>query len=96
MTADELLTKKNLADFKKEMQEMLSPLLGGKLPSQQKWLKNKDVRALLGVSSNTIVSLRESGKLPYHKVNSTYIYKQSDIDEMMKGLEKKSPKTKKG
>jgi len=95
MTADELLTKKDLADFKKELLQLFSPLLSGKgLP--QKWLKNKDVRALLGVSSNTIVSLRESGKLPYHKVNSTYLYKQVDIDEMMKGLEKKSPKTKKG
>ena len=94
MTADELLTKKDLENFKKELLDALAPLLGGKL-APQKWLKNKDVKALLGICSNSIVTLRENGGLPYHKVNATYLYKLSDVEEMMKKLEKKSPRTNK-
>jgi hypothetical protein len=95
MTSDELLTKKDLDNFKKELFDMLKPLTSGQVSGQQKWLKNKDVSKLLGISNASIANLRMNGSLPFHKINGTYLYKQSDIDQMMKGSEKKSPKTSK-
>jgi len=95
MTPDELVTKKDLENFKKELFDLLKPITSGQVPSQQKWLKNKDVAKLLGISNASIANLRINGSLPFHKINGTYLYKQSDVDQMMKSTEKKSPKTNK-
>lgn len=95
MTLDELITRKDLQEFKKELFDLLKPITTGLVSSQQKWLKNKDVSKLLGISNASIANLRINGSLPFHKINGTYLYKQSDIDQMMKSTEKKSPKTNK-
>jgi hypothetical protein len=90
MTGDELLTKKDLEIFKKELFELLQPRQG----AQQQWLKNKDVCKLIGISNSSLANLRINGTLVYHKIGGTYLYKQSDIDKMLNAAEKKSPKTK--
>lgn len=95
MTPDELVTKKDLDSFKKELFDLLKPITSGQVSSQQKWLKNKDVSKLLGISNASIANLRINGSLPFHKINGTYLYKQSDVDQMMQRTEKKSPKTSK-
>jgi len=92
MTSDELLTKKDLENFKKELFDLLKPIATGQISTQQKWLKNKDVGKLLGISNASIANLRINGSLPFHKINGTYLYKQSDVDQMMKNTKKKSPK----
>jgi excisionase family DNA binding protein len=94
MTGDELLTKKDLEDFKKELFEILQPLKEANGLAQQKWLKNKDVCKLLGISHSSLGNLRINGTITFHKIGGTYLYKQSDIDKMLSAAEKKSPKTK--
>lgn len=91
MTADDLLTKKDLADFKRE----LFALLAGKPAERPKWLKAVEVRKMLGVSHGTLQNLRVNGDLPYSKVGGTYFYKAEEVDQMLERGEKKSPKQRK-
>jgi len=92
MTPNDLLTKQDLEDFKKELFAMLAPLTGGQLATAQKWLKNEDLKRQLKVSGATIQNLRVAGTLPFSKIGGTYYYKQEDVDKMLEGAEKKSPK----
>jgi hypothetical protein len=89
MTPDELLTKKDLQDFKNELFELLQPLNGSQSFFQQKWLKNEEVKKLMKVSNATIRNLRVNGTLPYNKIGGIYYYRQEDIEQMLNGVEKK-------
>lgn len=91
MTPDELITKKDLEQFKQELFAMLTPLASGQTLNTQKWLKNDDVKKILNVSGGTIQNLRVNGSLPFTKIGGLYYYKQEDIDLMLSGPEKKSP-----
>ncbi|MVN90497.1 helix-turn-helix domain-containing protein [Mucilaginibacter aquatilis] len=91
MQLDELLTKKDLQDFKAELFELLKPILENKNLYQKKWLKTKDVREILNISNNTLQNLRVEGKLGYTKIGGIFYYKPEDIDAMLAKAEKKSP-----
>ena len=91
MTPDELITKKDLEQFKQELFAMLQPFKDSQAPTGQKWLKNEDVKKILNVSNGTIQNLRVNGSLPFTKVGGLYFYKQEDIEKMLSGPEKKSP-----
>jgi hypothetical protein len=95
MTADELITKKDLEQFKQELFTLLQPFKDAQALGQQKWLKNDDVRKLLKVSNGTVQNLRVNGNLPFTKIGGLYYYKQEDVERMLIGPEKKSPKQKK-
>lgn len=90
MTPDELITKKDLEQFKQELFAMLAPLTTGQTLNTQKWLKNEDVKKILNVSGGTIQNLRVNGSLPFTKIGGLYYYKQEDLDFMLSGPEKKS------
>jgi hypothetical protein len=90
MTPDELITKKDLEAFKKELFAILENMNTG-IP-RQKWLRNKDVQEILGVSSGKLHMLRENGTIPYSKLDGTIFYKFEDIEEVMSKAKKKSPK----
>jgi hypothetical protein len=92
MTADELLTKKDLAEFKQELFAILQPFKDAKDLAGQKWLKNEDLKKILKVSNGTIQNLRVNGSLPFTKIGGIFYYKQEDVDLMLSGPEKKSPK----
>jgi hypothetical protein len=95
MTPDQLLTKKDLEDFKKELFELLAPLKGSQTAlTTQQWLKNKDVRQLLKISNGTLQNLRDNGTLPFKKLGGLYYYSKEDIEKMLTNPEKKSPKKK--
>jgi hypothetical protein len=88
---DELLTKKDLQEFKNELFDMLKPILENRNLYQKKWLKTKDVRDILNVSHNTLQNLRVEGKLSFTKIGGIYFYKPEDIEKMLSKAEKKSP-----
>ncbi len=91
MTPDELITKKDLEQFKQELFALLAPITTGQTLNAQKWVKNEDVKKILKVSGATIQNLRVNGSLPFTKIGGLYYYKQEDIDIMLSGPEKKSP-----
>ncbi|HVI49294.1 MAG TPA: helix-turn-helix domain-containing protein [Chitinophaga sp.] len=84
MTADELITRSDLEKFREEMLEGFRQLLEAHIfPKEKNWLKSFQVRKRLGISSNTLQELRDSGKLPYSKVGGLFYYSQDDIDKML-------------
>lgn len=85
---DELITKKDLEAFKQE----LFALLGTGKPAEVAWMKNADVRVMLGMSNGTLQTLRVSGSLPFSKIGGTYFYKRADLEGMLEKAQKKSPK----
>jgi len=92
MTPNDLLTKKDLEDFKKELYELLAPLKSGQPSSQQQWLRTKEVIRMLKISAGMLQTLRVNGTLPYSKIGGLYYYKQEDVDKMLERAQKKSPK----
>lgn len=94
VTPDDLLTKKDLENFKNELFEILKPLKEAQTLQQQKWLRSKDVRKLLNISAGTLQNMRIAGTISHNKVGKIFFYKAEDIDKMLSGVEKKSPKKK--
>ena len=47
------------------------------------WLKNAEVKKLLGISSNTVQRLRIAGKLRSTKVGGVHYYKYEDIEKLL-------------
>ena len=93
MTPNDLLTKKDLEDFKKELYELLAPAKGGQPTSQPQWLRTKEVTKMLKISGGMIQTLRINGTLPYSKIGGIYYYKYEDIQTMLEKAQKKSPKS---
>lgn len=80
LNRDQLLTIGDLDDFKRELfLEMKSCLGGNSGENQKQWLRSRDVRQFLGVSTGTLQNLRITGVLPYSKIGKIIMYKYSDI-----------------
>jgi hypothetical protein len=94
LSPDELLTKKDLEKFKEELFELLKPLKEAQALQQQKWLRSQDVRKMLKISAGTLQNMRIAGNITYNKVGKIIFYKAEDIERMLSGTEKKSPKKK--
>ena len=80
----EWVTKADLQEFRLQLVEDIRGLLASREERSVKpWLKNADVRKLLGVSSNTIQRLRIAGKLRSSKVGGIHYYRFEDIQQLM-------------
>lgn len=47
------------------------------------YYRNKELKALFGLSPNTIVKYRESGDIPFTMIGELYLYPISKIDEIL-------------
>lgn len=80
----EILTKKDLAEFKNEMLSEMRKML--QISTEQKeWLKSSEVREILKCSPGTLQHLRITGVLPYTKIGSTMYYAYGDIMKVLNG-----------
>ena len=82
--AIEVITKEDLQAFRTQLLNDLRQLLA---PQEAKlikpWLKNAEVKKLLGISSNTIQRLRIAGKLHSTKVGGVHYYRYEDIEKLL-------------
>jgi hypothetical protein len=82
--AIEVITKDDLQTFRTELLNDIRQLL---IPQEAKlikpWLKNAEVKKLLGISSNTIQRLRIAGKLRSTKVGGVHFYRYEDIERLL-------------
>ena len=80
----EVITKDDLQTFRMQLLNDIRQLLG---PQEAKlikpWLKNNEVKKLLGISSNTIQRLRIAGKLRSTKVGGVHYYRYEDIEKLL-------------
>ena len=67
------------------------------MPNLQEYMTIKDAAEFLGVSQNTLRNWGTSGKIPEHRnpVNSYRLYKVSDLEKLLKAVEKSSRKKRK-
>jgi len=75
----------NLVNTLREMVERVElafknskPLLNG-----EQYLTNKDVCRILQVSSRTLQDHRDTGKIPFYKLEGKILYKESDILKLL-------------
>lgn len=82
----DMVTKKDLQQFKQEMlEEMRSILENNKAEAKdsRRWLRSAEVRKMLGISPGTLQNLRINGMLPYKKIGGSIYYSRADIERMM-------------
>ena len=87
MTAFDLITKDDLRKFKEELfAELKRPSYKlNRKDEQKEWIKSFEVRKMLNISPNTLVSLRRSGVLRSSKIGGSFYYKHDDILKMLEG-----------
>ncbi len=77
---NEIITKQDLQQFKSDLfNEMKRLMQPGINVNATNWLRSVDVRKMLRISSGTLQSLRETGKLRYTRLGGTLYYDQEDI-----------------
>lgn len=93
MATIDFITRQDLEDFKQELfTELRRPSF--RAPKQEppkEWLKSYEVRQLLGISVNTLQTLRMNGTLPASRVGGLIFYAYEDIRKLMENREKQVP-----
>ncbi|XHR95000.1 helix-turn-helix domain-containing protein [Mucilaginibacter sp. UC70_90] len=85
MTSNELITKGDLEAFEKKLLEKIELILQPGKDQGKRWLKSKDVKKLLNISSGTLQNLRINGTLSYTKIGGMMYYKLEDIHKVLEG-----------
>ncbi|WP_345951315.1 helix-turn-helix domain-containing protein [Mucilaginibacter sp. PAMB04274] len=83
MAAIEIITKEDLLAFKAELLSELRLLIRPQQTEERQWLKSKEVRTMLNISSGTLQNLRITGRLNYTKIGGTLFYKHSEIKRLL-------------
>lgn len=50
---------------------------------EAKWMDGQDVMFALKVSKRTLQTMRDTGILPYSRINGKFYYKVSDLEELL-------------
>lgn len=80
----EIITKQDLENFKKDLLQELSKVISSNNNELGKtWLRSKEVKEILGISSSSLVTLRIKGHLAYSKVSGIYYYRLSDVQALL-------------
>jgi hypothetical protein len=87
--SQQLATVEDLHLLKKDLLIQVKRLLeNASAKPVKKWLKSYEVEKLLDVSPNTLLTLRNSGIIPYSKIGGTIYYDPEDIEKQL--LQRKS------
>jgi len=80
----ELITKHDLELFKHELLAEMTKLIRPESHSPGKqYLRTKEVRQILKISSGTLANLRVKGLLHPTKIEGVYYYQQSEITALL-------------
>ncbi|MFD2144328.1 helix-turn-helix domain-containing protein [Mucilaginibacter antarcticus] len=83
MTANELITKEVLRDFKSELINEIKSIIQPEHRQGKQWLKSSEVRKLLTISPGTLQNLRINGTLKYTKIGGIMYYKSEEIYKLL-------------
>jgi hypothetical protein len=50
---------------------------------KQEWIDGQDVMLSLNISKRTLQSLRDTGILPYSRINGKFYYKIADLEKLL-------------
>lgn len=83
--ATEATIKRLLEPIYKRLDRITSEMLNQHSDNDElKYYRNKDLKDIFNISSNTIVKYRETGVLPYTKLGDIYLYERKAIDAILK------------
>jgi Helix-turn-helix domain len=83
MTVIDIVSKDDLRIFKEELLKELTALIRPELTPSKSWLKSREVRKLLGISSGTLQNLRVNHTITFTKVGGTLYYNSNDIQKLL-------------
>ena len=84
----EVVTKNDLEKFHVQLLAEIRELVSSvKNKDHRPWLKNSELKKILGISDNTIQRLRVTGKLRSTKLGGVHYYRYVDIERLMNGGE---------
>lgn len=83
----EILTKKDLEEFREKLLQELSEMLGSnKLFQDKEYLRSREVRKMLGgISNGTLQNLRVKRLLNPTKIEGVFYYKLTEVKELLNG-----------
>lgn len=79
----DIMTKKDLQQFKLELLQELKELLGNDNKPKAEWLRSSEVKKMLKISSGTLQNLRITGVLRSSKVGGMHYYNYEDIIKVL-------------
>lgn len=82
MTSHDLLTRNDLIEFENRILKFIQDLVKPAEPNR--WLRSKDVQEMLRISSSSLQNMRNSGAIPYTKIEGTILYPLEDIQKILK------------
>lgn len=85
-----IVTVEDLENFRLRLLGDLQNFVSSRNESSKKWMKSKEVRTLLGISSGTLQALRKNKTLPYAKIGGVIFY---DVEEINKMIERRTQNT---
>lgn len=91
---NQLVMLADLELFKADLLVSIKELLtDAKAPTATKrWLKSYQVKKLLNISTGTLQNLRSNGTLPFTRIGGLIYYDADEINKMLEGKKKQSPK----
>jgi hypothetical protein len=85
----QLVTLNDLQELKAELLISFKRLLDATANQPvKKWLKSYEVEEMLGISSNTLLTWRNNGTLPYSPLGGIYYYDPEDIENLLQARKK--------
>lgn len=83
----EILTKRDLEEFRRELVHELTEILRSyECEPKKEYLRSKEVRKLLGgISNGTLQNLRVKGLLKPSKIEGVFYYKLSEVKGLLDG-----------
>jgi hypothetical protein len=80
----EILTKEDLQAFRVQLLNDIRELFAARPKAPEKvWLKTREVKKVLKISSNTLQNLRITGKLHPTKLGGIFYYSQEEIHKLL-------------
>ena len=84
MQIEDLATKQDLEAFKKDLLQSLTDFISKQgIAPQKQWLRTKEVRHMLGLSTGSLANLRVKRLLNPTKIEGVYYYKLSEIMDLL-------------
>ena len=77
-------TLADLERIKTEIIQALKEATQSNSTLEKKWLRSKEVREKLSISSSTLQSMRIKGEIPYSKISGIIYYPADGIQNLLK------------
>ena len=78
-----IATLEDLERLKTEIIQAIKEATQTNSTSVKKWLRSKEVKELLNISSSTLQSMRIKGEIPYTKISGIIYYPADEIEALL-------------